>query len=707
MKKLLLSITLCSLFVSVSAQQGVKRCHTDEAMNEWFSQNPAAKTEFLNRQQEAAAQDAADFKNGYGMQSKTAATNYTIPVVFHVIHTGGSENITDAQIMDQIMILNRDFSKLNADTAVVVPQFKNLIGDAKISFSLATKDPSGNCTNGITRHYDTRTDWMKLSTDFFITWPASKYLNIYVVKTISGGTAAAYTYLPGTSPTAAMDCVVSLYDYVGSIGQSNLNNSRTITHEVGHWLNLSHVWGNTNNAGVACGDDGVTDTPITKGNLSCPSGTAAAIVCTPGIVENYQNYMDYSYCDVMFTIGQCSRMTTAINSAIGSRNNLSTVGNLTATGIISPISPCAPISAFYSSNGLATGFYTVCAGQSINFIDNSYNAAITSRSWTTNGGGIAATPTASTCSISFPTSGTWTVTNTVGNGTGSNSSFKTITVLTGVANYTNTYQEGFEPVGLPANWTIINQTGGTTWQQYFGAAATGNGSYYMQNTVNPNGAVDILETPSYDFLNNTGAKFTFKYAYAQYNTTWADVFKVQASSNCGGTWSDIYVPSAATLAGGSGGVTTTPLIPTTGQYKTYTLTSHPAFNVFKSQPNVRIRFYFKEDPASGFGNNFWLDDINFNSPLGVNELTKSLEFSLYPNPTEASATIAFTLSDNADIKFNVLDVTGRVVEQDRKYSLAPGKHNFVVNESLKLKSGIYIVNFEMNGQKIAKKLIIE
>lgn len=706
MKKFLLSFAVCSLSLAINAQD-LKHCATDDMMNKWFAENPAAKADFEKRQKEAADQDAIAYANGYGSHNKTAAPTYTIPVVFHILHLGGVENISDAQILDQMSILTRDYNKLNADTSVVVAPFKNLIGDAKMEFRLATKDPSGNCTNGIVRHNDTKTNWVGSTSDYIYSWPRDKYMNIYVVKTIASG-AAGYTYLPGTSPSVASDAIVVLHDYVGSIGTSNLGRSRVLTHEVGHWLNLSHVWGNTNNAGVACGNDGVTDTPVTIGHLSCPSGTAAAQTCAAGVAENYQNYMDYSYCDVMFTPGQAARMTTALNNTPGQRNNLSTVGNLTFTGIISPLSPCSPIADFHSTYGFAVNVYTICSGQSLTFLDDSYNATVTTRNWTTNSGGTIANPTASNTSISFPTAGTYTVNLMAGNATGSSNKFRTITVLNGTANYGATYQESFEASpSLPANWSVIN-AGGVTWARSTAAAATGTASYYMNNISNPATAVDIMETPSYDFVANPGAQFTFKYAFALKTSTWAPVFKVQASSNCGGSWTDIYVPSASTMASGSGGITTTPFTPTaTTQWKTYTLTTHPAFNPFKVQSNVRIRFYFMENPTAGGGNNLWLDDINFNGTLGVNELTQSIGFNVYPNPTSGSATIEFNLDNNSVISYNVIDVIGRVVESQKPVNLAPGRHTYSVNQSQTLRSGIYFVSFEFNGQKMSRKLIIE
>lgn len=706
MKKLLLAISAFAA-LNVNAQD-YKYCGTDQAMNEWFEKNPSARLVYQTLQQQAKTQDSIAFLNGYKNpeQKMTAAPIYTIPVVFHVLHMGGSENISDAQILDAVNILNRDYQKLNSDTSLVVTQFKNLIGDARVEFRLATKDPSGNCTNGITRHIDPNTNWTSTLSHYIYSWPRNMYMNIYVVKTIASG-AAGYTYLPGTSPSLASDAIVILHDYVGSIGTGNAGTSRALTHEVGHWLNLPHVWGGTNNPGVACGDEGVSDTPITKGFSSCPSSTTAAMICNPGIVENYQNYMDYSYCSRMFTTGQATRMNNALLSATAQRNNLSSSGNLTATGVNPTFGPCAPIADFYTYSGVTYNLYTICAGQSLSFVDASYNAAVTSRTWSSTGGATISNVNGSPTTITFPNPGVQTVTLVSSNAQGSSTKTKTVNVLPNAAFITNSYQESFEGTGLPTNWTIINQTGGTTWQQYTGAAASGTKSYYMNNSINPNGAIDIIETPSYDFAANSGAIFTFKYAYARYSTTNADVFKVQASSNCGGTWQDIYTPSNSTLASGSGGTTTTPFFPTPAQFKTYTLTSHPAFNTYKTQSNVRIRFYFQEDPGGGFGNNIFLDDINFNSPLGVNELTKSIGFNVFPNPTSGSASIVFNLSDNADVKYYVTDITGRIVESEKSMNANPGEHILTVNENNSLKSGVYLVHFELNGQKMSRKLIVE
>ena len=192
----------------------------------------------------------------------------------------------------------------------IVSVFKPIAADCEIEFRLANIDPNGNCTNGIERIPSILTynadDNSKLDP-----WPSNQYLNVWVVSDLGNSGAAAYAYYPGTAP-AGKDGVIAIHGYIGSIGTGSLGRSRVLTHEIGHCLNLAHVWGSTNNPGVACGDDGVNDTPITKGWTACNLNGS---VCNPPAIENVQNYMEYSYCCNMFTEGQKTRMRAALNSA--------------------------------------------------------------------------------------------------------------------------------------------------------------------------------------------------------------------------------------------------------------------------------------------------------------------------------------------------------------------------------------------------------
>ncbi len=705
MKRIGLLILPFLLKVSVitAQQRAVQPCYTDEVMEEHFKANPQARANY-ELTKARFTQDYANFiiKESQ-QQSKSASSSavpiYTIPVVFHVLHIGGSENISDAQILNQMQVMNEDYAKLNPNIVNTVASFTGIAADAQIVFKLATLDPSGNCTNGIRRYYDVNTDWTRNLAHYIYTWNPQRYMNVYVVKSITNG-AAGYTYLPGTSPTIASDAIVMLSSYVGGIGTSNANNANTLTHEAGHWFNLSHPWGNTNNAGVACGDDGVTDTPITRGFLSCALNNAA--ICNPPIIENVQNYMDYSYCSTMFTNGQKLRMHAALNSSIGGRNNLSTPGNLALTGA-NLVANCAPIADFIPN---PPGTFTICSGQSIVMRDVSYNAAVTGYTWTTSGVNTIAAPNNSFTSITFPQVGVFSVSLTVGNAQGVNTVVKNVVVLNGVPNYVTSYNESFENNVVPPNWTIINQSG-TTWQRVSGPASNGTFSYKLDGTISAPNQVDIIETGSYDFLNNPGAIYTFKYAYARFSTAAvnADIFKVQGSSDCGGTWRDIYTPPASALSSGSGGVMTAPFTPTSvSQWKLFDLTSHPAFTYFGNN-NVKFRFFFQES-QNGFANNMYLDEINFTGSVGVNELTKDYSFALLPNPANEKAILKLTLSTSSNVKVKLLDLSGRLLsEQD--YGTLSGEQQLPINNLGNLTAGIYFVQASVNGALLTKKLVIE
>ena len=239
----------------------------------------------------------------------------TIPVVVHVVYNTSAENISDAQIQTQIDVLNDDFRRLNSDADNTWSQ----AADSEIEFCLATVDPSGNATTGITRTSTSVTsfgtnDQVKFnSSGGKDAWPAADYLNIWVCD-ISGG-ILGYAQFPGGNP--ATDGVVNDYQYFGTIGTATapFNLGRTMTHEVGHYLNLRHIWGDGNcNA-----DDFVSDTPTSDApNYGCALGHVS---CSS--TDMVQNYMDYSddACMNLFTQGQKARMRALFDTG-GARESL-------------------------------------------------------------------------------------------------------------------------------------------------------------------------------------------------------------------------------------------------------------------------------------------------------------------------------------------------------------------------------------------------
>lgn len=255
-----------------------------------------------------------------------------IPVVVHVVYNTPDQNISDDQIKSQIRILNEDYRKLNADVSIVPSVFQTLAADSKIEFALACKDPEGKLTTGITR---TKTDVASFTYDDAVkftssggrdAWPRDKYLNMWVCNL--GGGLLGYAQFPGGP--AGTDGVVITYTACGDIGTASppFNKGRTATHEVGHWLNLFHIWGDDCPGGDQCGgSDDVGDTPNQEcSNPGCPTFPHVSCDNSPN-GDLFMDYMDYTddACMVMFTKGQSARMDAAISgprSAIMSSDGL-------------------------------------------------------------------------------------------------------------------------------------------------------------------------------------------------------------------------------------------------------------------------------------------------------------------------------------------------------------------------------------------------
>ncbi len=241
-----------------------------------------------------------------------------IPVVVHVVYNLPPENISMSQIKSQIAVLNRDYEAKNADLTKIPTPWKGLAADVRIKFHLAKRDPKGKATNGVTR---TKTSRASFSADDSVkaaatggvaSWPADRYLNIWVCS-LAGG-LLGYAQFPG-GPLKT-DGVVILNTGFGTNGTaaSPFNLGRTSTHEIGHWLNLHHIWADT----LDCsGSDYVDDTPNQAGpNYKKPH--FPHVTCSNGPNgDMFMNYMDYVDDDsmVMFTTQQAARMQAALDSA--------------------------------------------------------------------------------------------------------------------------------------------------------------------------------------------------------------------------------------------------------------------------------------------------------------------------------------------------------------------------------------------------------
>lgn len=630
----------------------------------------------------AAKVQLEDFTRNFHGSAARDGEGYVIPVVFHIIHNNGPENISDDQVRDAVRIMNEDYHKMNADWDQVQPEFLGIVANVGVTFKLAQLDPNGNCTNGITRTVSPLTNDGGQSMKNLIQWPRNRYLNVWVAA--SAGGAAGYSMYPSSvsgSWGAAADGIVILGSYVGSIGTSSLNRSHALSHEAGHWLNLKHCWGDSNNPGLAsnCGDDdNVADTPNTIGWTTC---NLRGATCGSAL-DNVENFMEYSYCSKMFTEGQKARMIAALNSSTASRNNLWTAANLALTGVSGPDQLCqADISADKR---------IICAGQSVNFSDASFNG-VTSWAWNFDGGFPAAASTED-ATITYDTPGTYGVALTVGNASGTltvqRSQYVVVLPSTGAS---LPFAEGFEnSPSLPSvNWAVNNIDQDATFQTTNAAAFSGSHSVRLLNTISNAGHVDELISNTIDLSNSGPTVVSFRYAFAKRSTTNNDMLRVYVSRDCGTTWALKRVLSGNQLATApiqsSGGFA--PNGP--GQWG-YSETSLISGNDLS--PSTRVKFWFQSDG----GNNLWLDDINIlSTSTGIvpGPDAKAEGLQVFPNPAHDQLNIVANLGAGGPVRLELQDLLGRTVRTIAQGESPVGS----VNWGLSLQgvpAGMYLVHLQ-------------
>lgn len=303
-----------SVLLAVCQVSYAQKCLTSQKVQQSIANNQEA----AKRVAEIAAFTKDYIENDNRSANKTTVV-HRIPVVIHVLYKNASQNISDAQIMSQFVVLNEAFSNTNASAANVPAQFKVLAANAEMEFCIARIAPDGSATTGIIRKevgvgFDGENDYYNAANGGTPPWDPNKYLNVYLVQ-LAGGNLG-FTYIPGSAPLGEEGVVIDTKAW-GTVGTAANNQpshlGTTAVHEFGHYFNLEHIWG-ANNGG--CGDDdGVTDTPPQDQESSGCGTFPETDNCSPsgnGIM--FMNYMDYSddVCVSMFTQGQKQRMKAAI-----------------------------------------------------------------------------------------------------------------------------------------------------------------------------------------------------------------------------------------------------------------------------------------------------------------------------------------------------------------------------------------------------------
>ncbi|MBT8196511.1 MAG: zinc metalloprotease, partial [Bacteroidia bacterium] len=518
----LFSILLPFLFLSTISFSQVKQsksCGTDQYLQQQILKDPGLQ----NRMDAIEKFVQKQIKNPTKQTNRSALI--TIPVVFHVLYNNSTQNISTAQLQSQIDVLNEDFAALNSDIANVPTAFQGLTANTQIQFCIASVDPNGNPTNGIIR-VSTNTSSFGTNNAIKFTaqggsdaWPASDYMNFWVGN-LTGG-LLGYAQFPGG--TASTDGVVCLYTSIGrppfNTFGGNFNLGRTATHEVGHWLNLRHIWGDSN-----CGNDFVADTPTQQtSNGGCPN--FPHVTCSNGPNgDMFMNYMDYvnDACMVMFSTGQSTRMNATF--AVGGPRNslLNSVGCGSLAQCIDPPTP-GQVSASLSS---------VCAGTLVNFSLSGSSGGVgetyqwqqsTNNSTWNNISGAVGLNTSLTIS-----SNTYVRCN-VTCGTSTVSTPSTMVSTIGGSISTFPYTEDFDGVtspAMPCGWTTQdnNADGFEITNETVNPRSGTNCPTYKWNTNTTTAADDWLFTPPVNMTAGNNYEITFWYRAR--SATYAEALEV-------------------------------------------------------------------------------------------------------------------------------------------------------------------------------------
>ncbi len=644
MKKIFLAASV-ALSLVVQAQHF---CGTDE-----YIQKRAASSAEFARQRDEMFQQMEAFRTTPKPAARAGQNVIYIPVVFHIIHNGKAygvgENISDEQVLSQIDALNRDFALMAADTVNIPAEFKPLATNTYIQFCMAKFDPQGNPTTGIERIvYSNKATWdtendidgvLKPAT----IWDRRKYLNIWSCNfggALKSQGVLAYATLPYFTDNQT-DGVVSRHNAIGTVGTllSSQRGGRTVVHEVGHWLGLLHIWGNTAGCydGTYNSTDFVDDTPDQDDKyFGCPSYPQYSC----GTSNMFMNHMDYSddNCRNMFTIGQADVMYGTVSQG-GQR-----------ASIRNSISNC-----FYDLDGAVKTVLlptdTIC---NLNFkpvvkvknegVTTIINATIYYR---IDNGSFDSLPfnrqlliqeeAFVTLPLQSVTAGnhTLTVTFEKPNGVSLDSYPANDELTVNFYAYDGGFAlqaplvEDFEMGAFPpTNWLIDNKGNANTWDL---ASSSGYevGSYgavinNLNYTSNPNGAKDALITDDYDVSNVGLPNLKFDLAYCRVNNNRQDSLAVYYSFDCGMQWNLVYRSGGTTMA-------TAPdqnafFVPTSNQWKTVTVSLPSTIG----QNKVRFKF----ENISGWGNALYLDNINIDgTPIsGIEEKSNKVEVSVFPNP---------------------------------------------------------------------------
>ena len=693
---------------------------------------------------------------------KNQMVNYTIPVVVHVIHSGqavGSGfNISQAQVIDQINILNADYAGTGFNSGSVPAIFAGIKANCQLSFCLATKNPTGGvlAEPGIDRiNSTTQGGWgsSNYSTTFvdatikpITIWDPTRYMNMWVLD-LGSGLLGYATFPTGTgisgitgNGTATTDGVVMLNSAFGSIGSATgapYNKGRTTTHEVGHWLGLRHIWGDG-----TCATDYCNDTPpAQQSNFSCPTHPFKVGICSGNTTgEMFQNFMDYTddACMYMFTIDQRTRLQTAMNTGTF-RSQLSTSANTLCT-----VSASAPTASF-------TMLSTACTTAAVNLYNYTTSNPVATFSWSANpSAGVIFNPSSTSISpsVTFPSVGNYSITLVATNTVGTNSITKNISITNCATGTTTT-----------CNDTITNVTStGTLLPNAAGSDTTTPGcspkaGYIMgSNCYDDAEKAEFFSTSLYSGITSPQIKSVIVIFYKDgtkgtggnsatpvnlkiYNGTMASGPTGTAtplgtvSANIGNILA-VTATNSANYVGNSSIVYTNPIL-RPYKYTFATPINAPITNGFFASVTMPTAVgdtaVIMDDGSLATGTNWelWSDNSwhsisvawgGYDASMAIlpiiqcatvtaigNNSILNANISLHPNPSNGLINVIATLPSTQNLDITISNALGQVISLTKHSDVSNNMFTIDLNN---YSSGVYFVTFNNGQEKIVKRVIL-
>lgn len=660
------------------------RCGTTEYYKRLFQSDGSFQKRLeANRQ-------SISVKTANGGPLRITAVDDTITLAIHVVGSPAMQAlVTNAVIQSQIDVLNEDYQGRNADSTRIPAAFKPLYGKSKLTFALAGTNPNGEPTTGINRitnvkPYDLSTidDAKFTATGGFDAWDATKYLNIWIVE-FNTNSVLGSSVFPGDPRNIRYHGFVCDYRAFGR-GVPYLfkqyTRGRTTTHELGHFFNLQHIWGDDGGAcsstdfpNDAANDDTPNQANNTNGNPD-PLGVAPVITdncspAAPGVM--YQNFMDYTDDSalVLFTKGQHVRMQNTLTAAADRSPLLASTAYKAAAvfpndaairQIISPsVTSCGnfkPVVTLRNSGN------TVLSNVKIISVVN--NAAPVIYTWT------GSLPSYSEISVTLPartaTGGTTTLTvytsdpNGAADGRKTNDTARTTFEVIGITPLSGLVNQDFTTTQFPPpQWSIQNPDSDETWKRIATIGKNAVGAAWFNDWNNPtNNRFDDLITPNFSYSGVDSVLLYFHLAAAIYSRSAGadiDTLTILVTKDCGNSFTTVYKKWGDSLQTfTSNPPLTSEFFPTATQWRRDTVNLGKALGLAEPQFQVYFRF------SGNFENNIFIDDISIVTKE-IPDAIKQRGFLVYPTIFSQQVSVFHYKPPTALRSITIFNTTGQMV----------------------------------------------